>query len=83
MLTDMKKQSKIRLHLPGDDIIDITPYVIEVESSAIIQEWEFYMRRGSRYYFKNIWTGNKINILAPELKNLKYGEVYELKFDVE
>ena len=71
--------SDYKLYLPGE-VLYANTWTAEYTSP---EEWQYYMRRGNRHYFRNIWTGAKINILAPELKNmnLKYGEKYEFKFE--
>ena len=72
--------SNYKVYLPGGEFYVNNTWTAEYTSP---EEWQYYMRRGNRHYFRNIWTGVKINILAPELKNmgLEYGEKYEFKFD--
>ena len=78
--------SNYKVHLPGGEFYVNDTWVAKYtppEEYTSPDEWQYYMRRGNRHYFRNIWTGAKINILAPELKNMnmKYGEKYEFKFE--
>lgn len=56
----------------------------QVKGVLLVDRWEYYLRRGNRYFFRNN-AGEKVIVDYPDLHNIvgiKYHELVDLEFGV-